>query len=48
MNTEIAEQSFKEINPFKYITRKMSYCRRLMFFKFLDDNANDRMCKKNS
>ena len=46
MNTEVAEQSFNRINPFKYITRKMSYSRRLLFFKFLDDNCNNRKSKK--
>ena len=45
MNTEVAEQSFSRINPFKYMTRKMSYCRRLMFLKFVDDNANEMKSK---
>ena len=40
MNTEIAEQSFNRLNMVKYSTRKMTYCRRLLFFKFLDDTAN--------
>ena len=46
MNTAVAEQSFNRINPFKYTTRKMSYCRRLLFLKFLDDNWNNRASKK--
>ena len=32
MNTEVAEQSFNIINPFKYMTRKMAYGKRLLFF----------------
>lgn len=46
MNTEVAEQSFNRINPFKYITRKMTYARRLLYFKFLDDSYNERLSKK--
>lgn len=45
MNTQIAEQSFNKLNKFKYITRKMSYCRRLLFFKFLDDTCNNNIVK---
>lgn len=40
LNTEIAEQSFGPINWFKCSTRKMSLCRRLLFFKLIDDSAN--------
>lgn len=40
LNYEIAEQSFNLLNGFKYATRKMSYCKRLLFFKFIDENAN--------
>ena len=36
----MAEQSFNVLNAYKYTTRKMSYCKRLLFFKFIDDNAN--------
>ena len=46
MNTEVAEQSFHIINPFKYMTRKMSYGRRLLFLKFIDDNFNYRLSEK--
>ena len=46
MNTEVAEQWFNRINPFKYITRKMTYARRLLFLKFLDDSYNERLSKK--
>ena len=45
MNTEIAEQSFNKLNPFKYITRKMTYARRLLYFKFLDESHNNRITK---
>lgn len=48
MNSEIAEQSFNILNKFKYITRKMSYSRRLLFFKFLDDTANTSIIMKKS
>ena len=40
MNTEIAEQSFKEINPFKCTTRKMTYAKRWLFLKFIDHSYN--------
>ena len=46
MNTEIAEQSFSRLNPYKYITRKMSYAKRLMFLKFIDDMYNSVRVKK--
>jgi len=46
MNTEVAEQSFNRLNPFKFITRKMTYARRLLFFKFLDDSYNKRLSSK--
>ena len=46
MNTEIAEQAFSAINPFKFMTRKMSYAKRLLFFKFMDENYNSRLLKK--
>ena len=42
MNTEIAEQSFKEINMFKCSTRKMTYAKRLLFLKFVDHTSNMR------
>lgn len=40
MNHEIAEQSFNVLNGYKYTTRKMSYSKRLLFFKFIDESAN--------
>ena len=46
MNTEIAEQSFSRINPFKFITRRMSYCKWLIFLKFLDNDFNIRKSAK--
>ena len=46
MNTEIAEQSFNILNRFKYMTRKMTYCRRLLFFKLLDDTVNSNIQTK--
>ena len=48
MDTEVAEQSFVRINPFKGMTRKMAYGKRLLFYKFLDDNYNTRLMKKKS
>ena len=47
MNTEIAEQSFNRLNMFKYSTRKMTYSRRLVFLKFLDDTVNTIIDGKN-
>ena len=47
MNTEIAEQSFNKLNMFKYSTRKMTYSRRLVFLKFLDDTVNTMIDAKN-
>ena len=48
MNTEVAEQSFNLINPFKYVTRKMTYAKRLLFLKFMDDHYNNRLIEKKS
>ena len=45
MNTEVAEQSFSILNRFKYSTRKMSYCKRLLFLKFIDHSHNKRLTK---
>ena len=42
MNTEIAEQSFSRINPFKNSSRKMTYCRRLLYLMFIDEHENKR------
>ena len=48
INTEVAEQSFKEINQYKCSTRKMTYAKRLLFLKFLDHSANlKKICKIN-
>ena len=46
MNTETAEQSFKEINVYKCSTKKMTYAKRLLFFKFVDHTHNIRLLKK--
>ena len=46
MNTEIAEQSFKEINIFKCSTRKMTYAKRLLFLKFIDHTQNMRLINR--
>ena len=43
MNTETAEQSFAKINPFKNSTRRMTYCKRLLYFKFIDEHENKRL-----
>ena len=48
MNTEVAEQSFARLNPYKYMTRKMSYGRRLLFMKFVDDFSNHKLQLKNA
>ena len=42
MNTEIAEQSFKELNMLKCHTRKMTYAKRILYFKFMDHSHNTR------
>ena len=42
MNTEIAEQSFKELNMLKCHTRKMTYAKRILYFKFMDHSYNTR------
>ena len=46
LNTEIAEQSFKEINMFKCSTRKMTYGKRMLFFKLVDHMHNLRITSK--
>ena len=43
MNTEIAEQSFREINMVKCTTRKMTYAKRMLFFKLMDHSYNNRI-----
>ena len=45
MNTEVAEQSFSQLNRFKFMTRKMSYAKRLLFLKFVDHSYNKRNVK---
>ena len=42
MNTEVAEQSFSKINPFKNTTRKMTYCKRLLYLSFIDEHHNEK------
>lgn len=46
INTEIAEQSFKEINQYKCSTRKMTYAKRLLFLKLMDHSSNMRKISK--
>lgn len=46
MNTEVAEQSFSQLNRFKYMSRKMSYSKRLLFFKFIDHSHNKHITIK--
>ena len=46
INTEVAEQSFKEINQYKCSTRKMTYAKRLLFLKFLDHSTNLKKIEK--
>lgn len=46
INSEVAEQSFSRINPFKSSTRKMTYCRRLLYLMFIDEYENKRMDSK--
>ena len=41
-NSEVAEQSFNILTGYKYGTRKMSYSKRLLFFKFIDDSFIER------
>ena len=45
MNTEVAEQSFSRLNPFKYATRRMNYSKRLLFLKFVDHSSNKRLLR---
>ena len=42
MNTEAAEQSFRLLNPFKFITNRMTYGRRLLYLKLLDNFYNNK------
>jgi hypothetical protein len=46
MNMEIAEQTFHLLNPYKQITRNMTYAKRLCFLKIIDDDHNTRLEKK--
>ena len=48
MNTEIAEQSFRYINPFKYITKRMTYGKRLVYLKLLDNFTNTKKEESNA
>ena len=45
MNMEIAEQSFHLLNPYKHITRNMTYAKRLCFLKIIDDDHNAKLEK---
>ena len=42
VNLEIAEQRFNPLNKSKMTTRFLTRMARLMFFKLLDDEMNDR------
>lgn len=44
-NTEIAEQSFHQINPIKHISRNMTYAKRLCLLKLIDHSFNSRLEK---
>ena len=46
MNMEICEQSFHILNCYKHITRNMTYAKRLIFLKLIDDDFNRRLEKK--
>ena len=46
MNTEIAEQSFKELNMIKCTTRKMTYAKRILFLKFIDHSFNKKTVER--
>ena len=46
MNMNIAEQSFHLLNPYKHITRNMTYGKRLCLLKIIDDDYNSRLEKK--
>ena len=43
MNMEVCEQSFHLLNPYKHITRNMTYAKRLCFLKILDNDYNTRL-----
>ena len=43
MNTEICEQSFHCLNPFKHITRNMTYGKRMCLLKIIDSDYNSRL-----
>ena len=42
MNTEAAEQAFRLLNPFKFITNRMTYGRRLLYMKLMDKYYNEK------
>lgn len=48
MNTEVAEQSFHQLNKHKFSTRKMCYAKRLLYLKFVDDVANENWVLKHA
>ena len=45
MNMEICESTFHLINPLKHVLRNMTYGKRLVILKLLDDNYNNRLLK---
>ena len=46
MNMNIAEQSFHLLNPYKHITRNMTYGKRMCFLKIIDDDYNTLVLTK--
>ena len=48
MNTEVAEQSFHQLNKHKFSTRKMCYAKRLFHLKFVDDVLNENWVIKHA
>ena len=42
-NMEICEQTNHILNPFKHITRNMTYAKRLCFLKIIDDDYNRKL-----
>lgn len=46
MNMEACESTFHVLNPFKHITRNMTYAKRLCLLKIIDHDYNKRLCRK--
>ena len=45
-NTESCEQSFRRLNRFKYVTKKLTENKRKFFFRDVNDEYNKRLEKK--